>query len=175
MYKLTNINIVLAFVFLTLGCSHNEAESRNGRTVDPGESLIKTNRYLVKSEIEDIDNYIRRHQWEMQETGSGLRYMIAEQGSGPKVKEDDVITLRYNLWLINGDLVYNSNDDGPKTFHVGKGGVESGLEEGVLLLHEGDKARFILPAHLAHGLLGDEKKIPPRTAIVYELELIKIN
>ena len=100
--------------------------------------------------------------------------MIAEQGNGPKVKDGDIITIRYNLWLINGNLVYNSIDDGPKTFLVGKGGVESGLEEGVLLLHDGDKARFILPAHLAYGLLGDEKKIPPRTAIVYELELIKI-
>ena len=175
MNNLISINIMLALVILALGCDREEAENRTGQTtVDPGESLIKTNRYLVKSEIEDIENYIRRHQWEMKETGSGLRYMIAEQGNGPKVKDGDIITIRYNLWLINGNLVYNSIDDGPKTFFVGKGGVESGLEEGVLLLHDGDKARFILPAHLAYGLLGDEKKIPPRTAIVYELELIKI-
>ncbi len=54
---------------------------------------------------------------------------------------------------------------------IGHGGVESGIEEGILLLHKGDKARFILPPFRAHGLLGDRQKIPPRSIIVYELEL----
>lgn len=174
MKKLISFIILLAFVILHTACNDDTDRKSFQKKVNPEESLIKTNRYLVKSERVDIDNYIRRHQWEMQETGSGLRYMIAEKGSGPKVEEGNLIEIKYSLWLINGDLVYSSIDSGPKSFIVGKGGVESGLEEGVLMLHEGDKARFIIPAHLAHGLLGDEKKIPPRTAIIYELELIKI-
>jgi FKBP-type peptidyl-prolyl cis-trans isomerase len=52
--------------------------------------------------------------------------------------------------------------------------VESGLEEGILLLREGDKAKFILPPHLAHGLLGDDNKIPARSIIVYDLELLSL-
>jgi FKBP-type peptidyl-prolyl cis-trans isomerase len=57
---------------------------------------------------------------------------------------------------------------------VGKGGVESGLEEGILLLHEGDKARFVLAPHLAHGLIGDENRIPPRSIIIYYIELLAV-
>ena len=167
--------MLLAFLFIAMGCNNEEAANKTGQKKnDPGESLIKTNRYLVKSEKEYIENYIRRHQWEMLETGSGLRYMIVEQANGQVVKKGDIVILDYKVWLINGNLVYNSAEDGYKSFLVGKGGVESGLEEGILLLHEGDKARFILPAHLAYGLLGDEKKIPSGSAIIYELELIKI-
>jgi FKBP-type peptidyl-prolyl cis-trans isomerase len=43
-----------------------------------------------------------------------------------------------------------------------------------LLLRVGDKARFILPSHLAHGVPGDGVKIPRRATIIYDLELINI-
>jgi FKBP-type peptidyl-prolyl cis-trans isomerase len=85
-----------------------------------------------------------------------------------------VAVLLYKTWLIDGNLVYSSDTDGVKEFLIGKGGVESGLEEGILKMRVGEKARFILPAHLAFGLMGDENKIPPRTAIIYELELINL-
>lgn len=43
---------------------------------------------------------------------------------------------------------------------VGKDNVEAGLHEGIQLMHVGDQMRFILPSHLAHGLTGDQSKIP---------------
>lgn len=53
--------------------------------------------------------------------------------------------------------------------------MEAGLEEGILMLRTGDKARFILPPHLAYGLFGDEEKILPRSTIVYEVKVIEIS
>jgi FKBP-type peptidyl-prolyl cis-trans isomerase len=50
--------------------------------------------------------------------------------------------------------------------------VESGLHEGVQMMHVGDKMRFILPSFRAHGLTGDNSKIPPLTSVVYEIELL---
>ena len=61
------------------------------------------------------------------------------------------------------------------SFKVGFGGVESGLEEGVLLLRTGDKARFIMPPHLAHGLIGDGDCIPMRAIIIYDVELVRVS
>jgi FKBP-type peptidyl-prolyl cis-trans isomerase len=58
---------------------------------------------------------------------------------------------------------------------LGHSTEESGLEQGILMMQEGDKARFILPPHLAHGLLGDENMIPARSIIVYEVELLDIS
>jgi FKBP-type peptidyl-prolyl cis-trans isomerase FkpA len=33
---------------------------------------------------------------------------------------------------------------------------------------------MILPSHLAHGLLGDDNKIPPKASVIYELELLSL-
>jgi len=52
--------------------------------------------------------------------------------------------------------------------------VESGLEEGILLLRVGDKATFIMPPHLAHGLQGDGDRIPARSIIMYDVLLLKV-
>jgi FKBP-type peptidyl-prolyl cis-trans isomerase FkpA len=57
---------------------------------------------------------------------------------------------------------------------VGRGGVESGLEEGILLLNEGGRAQFIMPPHLAHGLIGDDNQIPSRSIILYEIEVVEV-
>ena len=175
MIKIQNIIPISLVMSFMIACNTNPEEVRQHKKRDQGESLEKVNRYLVKAEKESIENYIRRHGWDMDETGSGLRYMIYEKGSGPIVQKGNVAELKYKLWLITGDLVYSSDELGIKTFLVGKGGVESGLEEGILLLRKGDKARFVLPSHLAHGLLGDEGKIPPRTAIIYDIELVELN
>ena len=86
-----------------------------------------------------------------------------------------VATINYSISLLDGTECYNSDDSGPRQFKIGQGGVESGLEEGILFMHEGDKARFIMPPHLAHGLLGDNHKIPARAIIIYEVELIKLD
>ena len=82
--------------------------------------------------------------------------------------------MRCHIRLLNGETIYRSENKGIKEFLIGKGGVESGLEEGILLLHQGDKARFIIPSHLAFGLLGDSDKIPEKASLVYDVELIKI-
>jgi FKBP-type peptidyl-prolyl cis-trans isomerase len=42
------------------------------------------------------------------------------------------------------------------------------------MMRAGDKARFVIPPHLAYGLLGDENRIPARAIIVYQLELVEV-
>ena len=175
MIRIQNIVSILLVMSILMACDSKQEKPLQNVKQDPGESLEKVNRYLVKTEKENIANYIRRHGWEMQETGSGLSYMIYEDGTGLMAEKGKVAVLKYKLWLITGDLVYSSDDRGLKTFLVGKGGVESGLEEAILLMKKGDKVRLVLPSHLAYGLLGDEDKIPPRTAIIYDIELVELN
>ena len=175
MISIQNIVSISLVMCIMIACDSNQEKPVQNVKQDPGESLEKVNRYLVKAEKENIANYIRRHGWEMKESGSGLRYMIYENGSGTLAEQGNVAVLKYKLWLITGDLVYSSDEQGLKTFLVGKGGVESGLEEAILMMKKGDKARLVLPSHLAYGLLGDEDKIPPRTAIIYDIEIVELN
>lgn len=138
------------------------------------EPLVKANQHLVRSEAEDIAAYMERYGLEMLETGSGLRYHIAEAGVGLQAGKGQVARLHYTLTLLNGKKCYSSQDRGLLEFLVGKGGVESGLEEAVLLMREGGRGKFILPSHLAHGLPGDGDCIPKKSVVVYDLKLVSV-
>ena len=157
-----------------MGCN---APQEQPKPVDPNEfkkPLIKANQDLVELEELDIENYVKRHQWKMEETGSGLRYLIYASGSGKKVEEGKVIQYNYQTELLTGKTCYSSDSLGIREFLVGRGGVESGLEEVVLYLREGDRAKIILPSHLAFGLVGDDNCIPRKAVVVYDLEVLAV-
>jgi FKBP-type peptidyl-prolyl cis-trans isomerase FkpA len=169
--------ICFSFTFVFFSCqSNDEKQSRSSKVNIPKakEKLVRTNQYLVKAEEQSIQDFIKRYKYDMTETGSGLLYEIYKNGEGPKAEKGKIAELKFQIRLLNGEVVYESDNDGVKEFLIGKGGVESGLEEGILLLQVGDRARFILPSHLAFGLLGDLQKIPERSAIVYDLELLNL-
>lgn len=138
------------------------------------ENLVKANRGLVEIDQERIKAYVERRNWDMSVTQTGMWYQIISGAKGDSAKIGKVAHLAYQLNLLDGTVCYSSDSTGNLVFKIGQGGVESGLEQAVLLLKTGDKGRFILPPHLGHGLLGDEKKIPPRTIIVYQVELLKL-
>ena len=135
-------------------------------------SMETANRYLLNEEEEDIANYIKRHGLEMTSTGTGLRYQILKQVSKKKKKKGEKVTLEYELGSIAGDLFYSSERDGVKSFVVGEGGVETGLDEAMTYLHRGDEAKLIIPFHLAYGLHGDDNRIPEYATLVYSIKVI---
>jgi len=168
--------IILIFTFLA-ACQNDNTHRRHlsKKELDKYDKPLEAaNRYLTLKDEERIVNYAKRRNWNMQKTESGLWYEIYEHGKGAKAKEGQIALLNYKISLLDGTLCYSSDSLGTKQFVIGHGGVESGLEEGILMLHIGDKARFIMPPFKAHGLLGDMKKIPARSIIVYELELLDL-
>lgn len=137
-------------------------------------NLQNVNKTLVNDENEQINSYIERHQFKMQETQTGLRYMIYHKTNGKTPPARGKVVIRFVVSLINGVECYNSKTDGLKQIELGIAEVESGLEEGILLMKEGEKATLIIPSHLAFGLLGDEKKIPKRATLIYDVELVQV-
>ncbi len=165
------------FLLLAIGFVSCNSQSNNQADKPPKatkEDLINANKKLVKSEDQRINDFINRYNWEMTETKTGLRYLIYENGDGHLVKKDNIVMYNYTVKLLTGELCYSSKELGPKQFRVGKGGVESGLEEAILFLKKGDRAKIIIPSHLAFGLVGDGNKIPAKATLVYDLELIEL-
>lgn len=140
---------------------------------DMKRSMETANRYLVNEEEEDIENYIKRHGLNMISTGTGLRYQILKQNSDRRIEKGEEVTLEYELHSVAGDLLYSSEKDGLKTFVVGNGEVESGLDEAMTYLHYGDLAKLIIPNHLAYGLHGDEDQIPEYATLVYTIKVLE--
>lgn len=136
--------------------------------------LLKMNLDLLNNEDSLIDLYIDKKGWKMKKTGTGLRYMIVDTKYGESAQEGKKAIFTHTLTLMDGTLVSTSKESNPNSFLIGHGGVESGLEEGILFLKLGDKARFILPSHLAYGLSGNGQNIPAKSSLIYEIKLIDL-
>lgn len=137
--------------------------------------MIEVNRSKVEMENDQIDKYIKRRNWDVIKTGTGLRYVIYEKGTGEQAKEGQRAVVTYAVTLLNGDTAYTTKETGPQEFLIGMDEVESGLHEGILYMHVGDKAKLVLPSYLAHGLVGDMNKIPMRSTIIYDIELVGLH
>jgi len=159
---------------LVLSCKQRDTKLSNESQPSRKELFIKANKGLVALDQERIEADASRRGWVMQATKTGLWYQVYEHGNGPLAQPGQIAHLKYTVSLLDGTLCYTSDSLGIMRFRVGQGGVETGLEEAILLMHQGDKGRFIMPPGMAHGLLGDENKIPPRSIIVYHAELLNL-
>lgn len=166
--------MIIALLFFSCDNVKNKKENQHIDDKQLELSLEDMNRKMLQYESELIDNYIEKNNLKVIKTGTGLRYQIFNEGDGNLIKKGDVVTLEYELSLLSGELLYSSENDGNKVFLVSRGGVETGLEEAVLKLKNNSEAILILPSHLAHGLLGDGNKIPPKAIIVYKIKVIDI-
>jgi len=105
---------------------------------------------------------------------SGLQYKVISMGKGKQPTADSSITAHYKGTLIDGsefDSSYSRNQ--PATFNVGQ--VIPGWKEVLPLMHEGDKWQVFIPSELAYGERGSGGIIGPNEALVFEIELIKVN
>jgi FKBP-type peptidyl-prolyl cis-trans isomerase len=166
---------ILTVLFTALlACNQTQDQKKKVDPADYQEELMEANKRVVKTEAQHIDDFLRRYKWKMEESGSGLRYMIYLEGEGPKAEKGHAATINYSIKSITGDLVYSSDELGPLIFIIGNGEVISGLEEGILYMNVGDKAKFIIPSHLAYGLVGDGNLIPAKSTLIYDVELINL-
>mgnify|MGYP003700979183 CR=1 FL=1 len=111
-----------------------------------------------------------------EETHSGLRYKILTEGSGDKPQKGQTVSVHYEGALIDGRVFDSSYKRGNSIdFTLGVGQVIPGWDEGIGLLREGDKARFVIPPDLAYGSAGAGGVIPPDAVLVFEVELMGIS
>ncbi|HRF99531.1 MAG TPA: FKBP-type peptidyl-prolyl cis-trans isomerase [Bacteroidia bacterium] len=175
-YKGLQILIIGLFVFLS-ACQSNP-EQPNNEDFDQQKvknQFVKANQQVVTKENDEMDYYQKSHQMTFVKTTSGIRYYVYQPSQkGDSVKTDDIIKINYTISLLDGTECYSSKTDGAKEFKVGMEDVENGLHKAVLFLKSGDKALIMIPSHLAHGLLGDSKKIPPQSPIIYDIEILSV-
>ncbi len=106
-------------------------------------------------------------------TKSGLQYEVLTEGTGKQPKATDTVRCHYEGRLIDGtvfDSSYKRNE--PADFGLQQ--VIAGWTEGVQLMKEGSKFRFYIPYMLAYGEGGAGAMIPPFSALVFDVELIKV-
>ena len=109
------------------------------------------------------------------QTESGLRYKIIQKGDGIKPQKGQNVSVHYKGMFAEGGVFDDSYKRGnPIEFPIGMGNVIPGWDEGILLLNKGDKARFVIPSHLAYGEAGAGGVIPPNATLVFDVELLEL-
>ncbi len=104
---------------------------------------------------------------------SGLQYRVITEGSGPKPKATDQVTVHYTGTLLNGrkfDSSYDQNS--PVTFRLDK--VIKGWTEGLQLMSVGSKYELFIPSDLAYGDRQMGPDIEPGATLVFTVELLAI-
>ena len=106
-------------------------------------------------------------------TASGLQYEVLAEGTGHQPKATDTVRCHYEGTLIDGSVFDSSYRRGaPAEFGLNQ--VIAGWTEGVQLMKEGAKYKFYIPYHLAYGERGAGSSIPPYSALIFIVELIKV-
>jgi FKBP-type peptidyl-prolyl cis-trans isomerase len=107
-------------------------------------------------------------------TASGLQYEVLTPGTGTvSPKATDNVTVHYKGTTLDGAEFDSSYSRGaPASFPLNR--VIAGWTEGVQLMKEGAKYRFYIPSELAYGEQGAGRAIGPNAALIFDVELIKI-
>ncbi|RMG78926.1 MAG: hypothetical protein D6714_17200 [Bacteroidetes bacterium] len=107
-------------------------------------------------------------------TASGLKYLIYEQGDGPKAEPGKLVSVNYFGVLTNGSEFDNSYKRGrPYEFTLGSGTVIKGWDEGIALFNEGGKGVLFVPPSLGYGDV-DKGTIPPNSELIFYISLEKV-
>ena len=160
------------------------------KTVYNGESAKMTDTeartviqdYFEKAEKEKLTKNLEEGNKFLAENGkregvvtlpSGLQYEIITEGTGKKPSATDTVSCHYHGTLIDG-TVFDSSvmRNQPAEFPVN--GVIKGWVEALQLMKEGSKWRLYIPYDMAYGEHGAGEMIPPYSALVFDVELIKV-
>ena len=110
-----------------------------------------------------------------EKTESGLYYQITHHGNGKQAIAGKPVSVHYTGMLLDKTVFDSSRRrNEPLRFTVGVGQVIEGWDEGILLLHEGDKARLVIPSNLAYGTRGAGGVIPPNAPLIFDVELVSV-
>jgi FKBP-type peptidyl-prolyl cis-trans isomerase len=107
-------------------------------------------------------------------TASGLQYEVIRPGTGSTPRATDTVTTHYHGTLTNGQ-VFDSSVDRGQTIDFPVNRVIPGWTEALQLMKTGAKYRLYIPYNLAYGEQGAGGSIGPYEALIFDVELFKVN
>lgn len=107
-------------------------------------------------------------------TASGLKYIVLQEGTGAQPTATSNVKVHYTGMLLDGK-VFDSSVQRGEPISFGLNQVIKGWTEGVQLMKEGAKYKFLIPSNLAYGERGAGGVIPPNADLIFEVELLGIN
>lgn len=107
--------------------------------------------------------------------GAGILIRTLKEGTGTyRPQTGDTVTVRYRGFLEDGTTPLEATVTPPIEFQVGARQVMEGWDVAVRHLVQGQCVEVTIPHLYAYGEQGYPPKIPPRSTLVYRMELLNI-
>ena len=126
--------------------------------------------YEVENELE-IVAYIAANNLDATASGTGLYYVIDEQGTGAQPSENSEVTVVYKGYFTD-ESVFDESDVNGVTFNLNQ--VIPGWTEGIQYFNEGGNGQLLIPSALAYGRYGNPT-IPNGAVLIFDVELKSVN
>ncbi len=154
-----------------------EDSKKSGRAVE-----------ILAEEAKVIEAYAADKGLSVQKTANGLYYAIELEGAGEVTSPGTTMYVNYAGYLLDGTLfdtsypeiakannMFNEGREyGPLPVNVGMGQVIPGWDEGLMLLKNGSKAKFLIPSPLGYGEAGAGGMIGPNSILVFDVEVTDV-
>ena len=113
---------------------------------------------------------------------AGMAYIDVRVGTGQLAERGRCVHTRYAGFLASGklfDFVLDTAPGGkprdPLGFVIGRRQVIAGWEIGIEGMREGGYRRLFIPWRLGYGNAGSPPTIPPRSDLVFDVELVRVS
>lgn len=104
-----------------------------------------------------------------------MRIIDLAPGAGKPAEAGKVFVVHYTGWLRDGTKFDSSVDRGkPLEFEQGKRRVIPGWDAGFEGMRVGARRRLIIPYQLAYGEKGRPPRIPPKSELIFDVELLDV-
>ncbi len=117
--------------------------------------------YIAKNNLTNVQN-----------TPSGLNYIITQPGTGKQALTSSVVSVKYTGKLLDGSIFDSSDKHGGTPVEFPLNQVIPGWTEGIALLKEGSKATLIIPSGMAYGQQAGP--VPKNSVLVFDVELVQV-
>ena len=129
------------------------------------------------TEQNDLEIYLKENMINIAPSPEGLYYLELKKGRGKRPVAGNTVLVHYKGSFTNGQIFDNTYLSGqPLEFIIGNTDQAiKGMHIGVKQMREGEKAKLVIPSHLAFGKKGSSTGIVTAgKTLVYEVELVEI-
>lgn len=159
----------------TGGASDDAAESFEEQALEGGQAELAKSDGVRAQEFADlVASGADAAGNELQETASGLQYVIVKAGDGDQPGKSDTARVHYSGWLFDDGSLFDSSIERGEPSQFSVAGVIAGWTEGLQLMRVGSHYRLVIPSELGYGEGGKPPEIPGGATLVFDVYLLEI-
>ena len=128
-----------------------------------GDNRAESEEFLKKNRLKE----------EVVETESGLQYTTVDPGEGASPTEWSTVEVNQRILLVDGTVIKDTFRTPDKDRFTMEEAI-AGLKEGLPLMKEGGRFRFVVPPDLAWGKRGAGDKIGPYAVLIFDIRLERV-